>query len=171
MRSNCKPPERKPRRLRCRRLQYAQAVLKVGGFCTASTHVAALVAIMAGEGSKAHWNPMDTTRFETGATAYNSFGPGGEYHVWNYPSAHAGVSATVATLHQTNMAVLAEALRNKDLKAPAICRAFSRVPWAYIGDTLPEEIAIGYQRHTRDYKRDWSVLVEGPGDWPYPRGG
>ena len=49
------------------------------------------------EGSQAEWNPLDTTQYEEGATAYNTFG--NDQHVWNYPNLETGVKATASTLH------------------------------------------------------------------------
>lgn len=48
------------------------------------------------EGGTAKFNAWNTTEPWPGATPYNNVGPSG--HVWNYPRASAGTSATVATL-------------------------------------------------------------------------
>jgi hypothetical protein len=48
------------------------------------------------EGGSASFNPLNTTLYEPGATAYNTLPGGG--HVYNYPTEPAGVQATVATL-------------------------------------------------------------------------
>src|SRR5580692_7392155 len=49
-----------------------------------STLVTAWVTQATLEDSEAEWNPSDTTQPEDGATPFNTFGPGGRYHVWNY---------------------------------------------------------------------------------------
>lgn len=54
------------------------------------------------EGGSAAFNPWNSTTYWQGSTAYNSFGPNGEYHVWNYPNARAGILATLATIHNGN---------------------------------------------------------------------
>ena len=41
-------------------------------------------------------NQFDSTLYEPGATAFNTFGGG--LHVWNYPSAAVGAQATAATI-------------------------------------------------------------------------
>lgn len=48
------------------------------------------------EGGTAAFNPLNTTLPESGATPYNTLQGGG--HVWNYPTATIGTSATAATL-------------------------------------------------------------------------
>lgn len=76
------------------------------------------------EGSKADWNPFDTTwSHEQGATAYNSFGPGGASHVMNYPTRAEGVQATAQTLlhgaAQYGYAEIVHALRDGDAERAA----------------------------------------------------
>lgn len=151
----------------CTRTRYAHAVLHIGGWQTRGAHVAALVAIMVGEGSQAAWNPMDTTLPRRGATPYNSFGPEASLHVWDYPTAAAGVSATVATLRGADMAPLARILHKRNATTLQICERFAEVPWAYIGDRLPEEIAAAWRSRGRSFKADARVRIQGPGLWPY----
>lgn len=57
----------------------------------------ALSTMAVGEGSQAAFNPIDTILSEPGATPYNTFGPRGAWHVWNYPDLVTGITATVAT--------------------------------------------------------------------------
>lgn len=156
------------KRLRARRILYARALLEHGGFHHGDAQVRSLVAVMAGEGSHAHWNPLDTTLPRPGATPYNNI-PGG-IHVWNYPDAHTGVQATIATMQQSNMGAWAEQLRNPNATAQQICAAFSRVPWAYIGDVLPEHLVEDWATNHAAYKRAYSVPIDGPGGWPYGSG-
>ncbi|MDQ6838001.1 MAG: C40 family peptidase, partial [Actinomycetota bacterium] len=59
------------------------------------TNIAALKAWASGEGSRARFNPFDTTQIEQGATPYNT--NGGD-PVENYPDYRTGLAATVATL-------------------------------------------------------------------------
>lgn len=59
------------------------------------SNVAAIQAWASGEGSRARFNPLDTTQPEPGATAYNA---NGGVPVENYPDYQSGVTATVATL-------------------------------------------------------------------------
>lgn len=166
MKDGCAPP-RLHLPVKCRRLLYARAVLKHAGLPVRNPQVRCLVAVMTGEGSTAHWNPMDTTLHQPGAVAYNSFGPDGEYHVWDYPSAQAGITATVATLKGADMAGWYRALQDRHLDATQLCQAFAETPWAYRGDRLPAEITAAWADGHRSYKADWDVIVQGPGRWPY----
>ena len=52
------------------------------------------------QGNGAHWNPWDSTLYVPGAWPFNSFGPGGTEHVFNYPDEMKGIFAFLATLHQ-----------------------------------------------------------------------
>jgi hypothetical protein len=47
-------------------------------------------------GTVGQWNPLDSTLYEPGSTAFNTFGGG--LHVWNYPDASAGAHATALTI-------------------------------------------------------------------------
>jgi peptidoglycan hydrolase-like protein with peptidoglycan-binding domain len=71
---------------------FAQAI--VGGLGVAETQANSdvFVAVMAGENTKAAWNPCATEEAEPGDSDYNPDG------VKNYPSEAEGVAATVATL-------------------------------------------------------------------------
>lgn len=154
-----------------RRLAFARAVLFDGHFQRGPAYEMCLVAVMAAENSEARWNPMDTTLAEPGATPYNSFGPGGLSHVWNYPNAETGVKATVATLLGADMREWATALRLPGATPESLCEAFSRVPWAFVGDQLPAEIVADYRARRRSYRADRRVVVPGFGPWPYRRSG
>ena len=153
------------------RLFYSRALLRACNFQTSPVYEQALIAVMTGEDSTAHWNPMDTTLNLRAATPYNSFGPDGAYHVWNYSTAEEGIAATKATLEQGNMLRFATAMRRPDQTVEALCRAFSLTPWGGIGDVLPLEIAQEWTSGHRKYEPDWHALVSGPGPWPYQANG
>lgn len=57
----------------------------------------------------AKYNPLDSTRYEPGATAFNTFGGG--QHVWNYPDAAEGAQATAATLQNGRYTLIVADLR------------------------------------------------------------
>lgn len=80
------------------RIAFFTSVLDTGHWPVTTASLQALTAAAVGEGAFAWWNPMDTTLPEPGAVPYNSFGPGGEYHVWSYPSEAVGISATTSTI-------------------------------------------------------------------------
>lgn len=149
------------------RRAFAEAVLLEAGLPHLPGQVRCLVAVMVGEGSQAHWNPMDTTRREAGAVPYNTFGAAGEFHVWDYPDARTGVEATVATLLQDNMRPWTDVLRYPRASASECCKAFEQVEWAYKGDRVPLEVVADWIAGRRSYVRDYSVPVAGPGAWPY----
>jgi hypothetical protein len=153
------------------RLYYARALIQGLGAPRKTSAEMALVAVMVSEGSRAAWNPLDTTLEVPGATAYNSFGPHGEYHVWNYPDSRAGVEATLATMRQANMSPWVTAIRRGTLSAEDICRAYAEVPWSGIGDLLPLEIVLSWRSRSRTYKRDADSEVWGAGPWAYTRTG
>lgn len=153
------------------RILYARALIHGLGAPRKPDTEMAIVAVMVGESSRAAWNPLDTTMPATGATPYNSFGPNGEYHVWNYPDAHTGVAATLATMRQSNMTEWADAIRRGTLSAEDICVAFSHTPWGGVGDVLPLEIVKDWRARSRNYGRDAKVEVWGAGSWPYRRNG
>lgn len=149
------------------RLQFARAILNQGLMQPGPQYEECLVAIMTGEDSKAHWNGLDTTLGEPGATPYNSFGPNGSYHVWNYPDAKTGIKATLSTMNQPNMAAWTSMMRKPGHTAAQLARAFSLTPWGGIGDVLPLEIVNEYVAGHRDYVHDRQLTVYGMGDWPY----
>jgi len=153
------------------RLLFARAVLVRGDFQQGSEYEKSLVAIMAGEGSLAHWNPMDTTLPRPGATPYNSFGPNDSEHVWNYASAHDGVEATILTMMQPNMTPWVELLRRPRLNALQLCEGFAHCPWGGVGDTLPLRLAEQWRTDWLAYVHERRLLVAGYGPWTYTRRG
>lgn len=155
------------------RLFYARAVLQAIGVTDDNVHAQqALVAVMTGEDSTAHWNPMDTTlEIRGSSTPYNSFGPSGAYHVWNYTTAAVGLRATALTLQQENMRPFYDALHSSTLNGLEMARAFSKTPWGGIGDILPLEIVQDWNSGTRNYIVDRTTLVHGSGPWPYNANG
>lgn len=70
-----------------------------------------LLAWHAAEGGTAAFNPLNTTLWQPGSTAYNSFGPGGAYHVRNYPDPTTGVRATALTIENGHYPHVLAALR------------------------------------------------------------
>ena len=151
----------------CTRTRYAKATLKVGGWPVREPQIACLIAVMVGEGSDAAWNPLDTTLKRPGATPYNSFGTNNALHVWDYVSAASGVSATVETMRQPNMASWVDLFTRKRVTSEQLAAAFATVAWAYVGDKLPEEIVAAWATGSRSYRDDARAAVKGPGDWPY----
>ncbi len=92
-----------------------------------------LAAWAKAEGGSASFNPFNTTLNEPGATAYNSFGPGGKYHVRNYPNAAVGVKATDDTLLFTgggqHYRELVAVLRNPNSTDAQFAAALGRSHW------------------------------------------
>lgn len=74
------------------RADWADMLLKRGGWPVVTTNRLALEAWIEAEGTKARFNPLATTQAMTGATNYNSTG------VKNYASLEQGVEATYKTL-------------------------------------------------------------------------
>lgn len=153
------------------RLFYARAILAELKVQRGAEQEQALVAVMTGEDSTAQWNPMDTTLQVEPCTAYNSFGPNGDFHVWNYDKASEGVGATCKTLLQSNMSRFYEALRLPGMSAVQLCRAFSLTPWGGVGDVLPLEIVQEWNNGVRNYTHDRALTVHGTGGWPYKTNG
>jgi len=153
------------------RLLFARAIIHAMGMDRTTAREMVLVAVMTGENSRAHWNPADTTMPSRGATPYNSFGPHGEYHVWNYASDRAGVEATVATLRQGNMAPWVDVLAKPRQSALVMARAFAEVPWAGVGDLVPYRIVEAWETKQRRYASDANAWVDGNGPWTYKRNG
>lgn len=153
------------------RINFARAIIQKIGADRTTAREMCLVAIMTGENSRAEWNALDTTMDAPGVTPYNSFGPNGEYHVWNYPSAMVGVNATVETMKQPNMKLWFDAFIEPRVPALELCRAFSEVPWASIGDRVPMDLVAAWDNHSRRYQSDAQAWVEGVGVWPYRRNG
>lgn len=149
------------------RLHFARAVLYRCNFQRHHAYEKCLVAVMAGEGSAAHWNPLDTTLFLPGASAYNSFGAGGKEHVWNYLNAEQGIAATALTLLQPNMEPWTKLLRERGHNASELAMGFSECPWGGVGDTLPLRLVQQWDRSYMGYVEARRVLVQGPGRWPY----
>jgi len=108
--------------------QFGSAVLAAIGAPASANNLGAFSAWTAGEGACAAFNPLDTTQPESGAWAYNSFGPGGQYHVWNYPSFAVGVQATVTALTNGRYGPILTAFRN-DAGVAAIESAVAASPW------------------------------------------
>lgn len=153
------------------RLNFARAIIQRIGADRTTDREMALVAIMTGENSRATWNALDTTLPEFPRTPYNSFGPFSQYHVWSYERAADGIEATVLTMRQANMKPWYEVFTAPRVPALEICRAFSEVPWASIGDVLPADLVTSWANKSRRYASDADTWVEGNGPWPYRRNG
>lgn len=152
-----------------RRLAFARAILVRGGLQRGNAYEKVLVAIMEGEGSLAHWNPLDTTLSCPGATPYNSFGDHGSEHVWNYARAQDGVNSTVLTMMQPNMAPWFEAMKRPKQTAYNLALAFAKTPWVAIGDKTPTLLVAEWQTHPLAYVEARRGIVAGNGPWPYNR--
>ncbi len=98
-----------------------------------ATHhnLVALVTWMQAEGSDAAFNPLATTRRMPGSSDFNSAG------VQNYASAHDGVEATAATLHEVGHGYrrIVVALRSS-APAKATIDAVGDSEWGTDGDLL-----------------------------------
>ncbi len=84
------------------------------------------------EGGNARYNPFNTTLYKPGATAYNSFGDHGQYHVWNYPNEMTGINATVQTLLQHSFAEIVEAFQD-GTSGLAVCEGVDASVWGTHG--------------------------------------
>lgn len=110
------------------------------------------------EDSTADWNPSDTTEPEDGATAFNSFGPGGRYHVWNYVSAEQGISAWLKTIGLPEYAPLRRVMHDPTSTLKTILAAIATSPWTGLSSdpTLYDGVT-----------PEGSVIVPGAGGWPF----
>jgi len=84
------------------------------------------------EGGRAQWNPFNTTQDEPGASPYNSFGPGGKYHVMNYRSELDGIRATVTTMKNGHYARILDAFK-RGSDGHAVCTAVDASVWGTHG--------------------------------------
>ena len=86
------------------------------------------------EGSRAQYNPLDTTQPWPGATDYNSA------HVKNYPTGAAGIAATAATLTNGYYAGIVADLRDRKSRKTAAEIVTSRraefETWGTNADTI-----------------------------------
>ena len=87
----------------------------------------ALCAWQLAEGSRARWNPWDTTLYVPGAQPYNTF-DGGRLHVWNYDSENQGIWAFLETLYNGPYEGIREAL-HQGTEAAAVAAAVCASPW------------------------------------------
>ena len=107
-------------------LTWAKALLQQLGMPLTAQNVAAITAWEVAEGghwhNSAHYNPLDTTMPEPGATAMNSVG------VKAYVSWAQGFTATIATLRNGYYGGILAALRAGD-DAIAVADAVAASPW------------------------------------------
>jgi len=105
---------------------WAQALLQRLGMPVTSSNLAALTAWEMAEGghwhNSAHYNPLNTTQSEPGATSMNSVG------VKAYVSWDQGFAATITTLHNGRYQAILAALRKGD-DAQAVAAAVAASPW------------------------------------------
>lgn len=105
---------------------WAQALLEQCQLPVTPTNLRAIVAWEMAEGgnwnNSAHYNPLNTTMPETGATAMNSVG------VKAYTSWSQGFSATIATLYNGNYTNVIVALKAGN-NAQAVAAAVAASPW------------------------------------------
>jgi hypothetical protein len=81
-----------------------------------------LAAWARAEGGDARYNPLNTTEPWSGATPYNTLSDG-HTHVWDYPSAAAGIAATAATLTNGHYGGIVTSMRSGKLTARQIVTA------------------------------------------------
>lgn len=79
--------------------QWAKSVLAATGYPATQANEAFIESWLPRENTAALNNPMATTLYEPGATAFNTLPGGG--HVWNYPTYQTGVTATASTIGET----------------------------------------------------------------------
>lgn len=111
-------------------IQWAQSLLQQLGMPLTNDNITALVAWELAEGghwnNTAHYNPLNTTQPEPGATSMNSVG------VKAYKSWAQGFEATITTLHNGRYGAILEALRRGD-SATAVSQAVAGSPWGTPG--------------------------------------
>ena len=117
------------------RIEFFERVLGQLAAPATPASLQALVAVAVGEGSAARWNPIDTILPMPGATPFNTFGPNGRYHVWDYPDAPTGILATARTI--TAWPVVLAALRDAS-SAALIIRAYDESDG--VGGPLYDEV-------------------------------
>jgi hypothetical protein len=126
------------------RAAFARAVLTAVGVGTPSqTQVDMMLAWMNAEhgaadaSPQAAFNPLNTTLATTGSSNFNSFGPGGQYHVRNYSTWQEGVNATAQTLAQSNFSPIVAALKASN--GNSFVQAIGSTGWG----TSPQAVAQG----------------------------
>ena len=140
----------------------------LGDTSPAASLVQAWVTMATLENNHAAWNPSSMTQPESGAEAYNSFGPGGNTHVWNYASAEQALSAFLKTLGYPEYAALRSVMARIQAAGDSpvsagqtnlevALAAIATSPWT--GVTGDPTIYAGV---TAD-----DAIVEGPGGWPW----
>lgn len=105
-------------------------------------------------GEGARYNPLNTTLPWPLATDYNNVG------VKNYPTARAGIAATVATLKESQYAGIVQLLALPLASAKSINRAIDASPWGSHEPLLSE--ALSSYNTNRSFYNNYPVgLVEG----------
>jgi len=93
-------------------------------------------------GAETDFNLWNTTRVYNGSTRQ----PGNSVPVQVYKSRSDGVTASVLTLSQSNMASILKAMKNPNASAHDICKAIYQSPWGtgtLIFDVLHDIVASG----------------------------
>jgi len=97
--------------------------------------------------SAAMWNPLNTTEPWTDSTPFNSFGPGGIYHVQNYVSLDDGLAANVTAITNGRYQAILDNLAS-GTDARAVCDAVTLSLWGtgYITlvavDSVPTNVGV-----------------------------
>lgn len=96
---------------------WALALIQALGGTPTPAIINFLIAWIDSEGTRAAWNPLASTNSGPGSSNFNSFGPGGKYHVQNYTSFQQGIERTVHTLRESYFRNLLAAIQtgNPDL--------------------------------------------------------
>lgn len=90
------------------------------------------------EGGTASNNPFNTTLRAPGVTPYNT---NNGFPVWNYPSAQAGLKATVSTLNEPRYRALLTAMQHS--RQPAALAALRSSPWGSSASLVSDILAGG----------------------------
>jgi hypothetical protein len=81
-------------------------------------------------------NALDLTDYEPGAVPFNAFGPGYQYHVWNYPSLAEGAQAFHDILQGVQYTALLGLLRSPNSTAEQLTAARNATSWGYCNPAL-----------------------------------
>lgn len=82
------------------------------------------------------YNALDLTQIEAGCSPYNSFGPGGGYHVWNYPNLATGAKAFHDIMQAPEYAEVLKLLQQGTVLADIVIDAWNRTNWGYCNPAL-----------------------------------
>ena len=112
--------------------QWAEDFLRAAGFPVTPANVQAIYSWQYAEsgGGGGMWNPLNTTESigAAGETWFNSFGPGGKYHVLNFAQRQDGLAANAKAIHNGNYPLVVGLLQLGN-SAEAIVSAVTASPW------------------------------------------